>query len=147
MNENKVELIDFNNKILQTIEFTIPNTAIQDIIDNKTRIINKQEIIELENISFTLYIPYNENAKELVISNKEKQLTKISLAQFSKSSKADNYISTLSTEQRNEITQKTEKPKLLEPESDTGWKILLWILILLLIIFVILFFRKKNKSH
>ncbi len=141
-NTQTLEIIDFNNKVLQTIIFTIPDFQVYDIVDKETGTIISGGTETLTTNNFNLLIPYNEKAKELIIYNKNKEeLTRTSLAHFSKDTDAISYLE--QTPPTSEKENKKEQTKQLS-ESSSLWLILLIILIVLILILIILMKPKKK---
>jgi hypothetical protein len=134
-----LELTSFNNNQISTTNFTIPNIIAYDNI-NEFGELTSGGINILNTTNFNIYIPYNQDAKQLTIYNQQNQeQTTISLAHLSKNPQATEIINNKKTTQK-EIQKETTQ----QPESDTPWKILLWILIILTIIAIIILTRKKK---
>lgn len=85
------KIISFEEKELNQLFFSIPLEIINDVIDPKTGLIIGGNTVILNQLNFSLYIPYYENAKEVEIYNQTglKILT-VNIPQFSKDLCGDN---------------------------------------------------------
>jgi len=141
-NTQTLEIIDFNNKVLQTISFTIPDFQVYDVIDKDTGEIYTGGTETLTTNNFNILIPYNEKAKELIVyNNDKKELIRTSLAHFSKDTNAINYLEQTPPTSEKKIQKQPTKQL---SESSSLWLILLIILIVLILILIIL--MKPNKK-
>jgi len=146
LNEGEYTLeIKDGQTILETSNFFVPNSIAYDNTDESGKLISGG-IIELNETSFNIIIPYYEDAKEIIIYNTDKQeLTKNSLTHFTKNPETIDYPKD-SQETDEETDEQTQDSQEQQPESDTGWKILLWALIILTILFVVLILRVRKKK-
>lgn len=79
-----VILIDRNNKEIKKLFFDVPNLILYDRVNENGNIIDGG-LLELNQTGFKLYVPYYENAQEIVIYDKEgKELEKIDVSIYAK---------------------------------------------------------------
>ncbi len=79
-----LEIIDYNNEILDLIFFDVPNEIIYETVNEEGEI-SGGGIIELNETSFELFVPYYENAKGIIISDENlNELLKEDISEFSK---------------------------------------------------------------
>ena len=60
-------IMDYDNEVLNLSFFDVPNEVLWDGVNPETGEIDRGGTIELEQVSFELFIPYYENAKEIII--------------------------------------------------------------------------------
>ena len=137
-----------SEEVLEKTEFLIPNLEINESWDDAGNYISG-EIVELDNVMFNIYIPFNENADSIVIYNENKEeITRKDISEYSKVGLSEGKREEMrlnpkvddEDEKSDEIGD--DESSDIEPESDIGWKIILWISIV--IIFIIVFFWVKK---
>ncbi len=136
------KITDYNNDLLNLTFFDIPNKIFWEGVNPETGEIDRGGEKELNQTSFEIFIPYYENAKEVVIYNEN--FTEIARRDINEYSKQR------ATTQEKE-TNKTEEQKVksnvnqIDEEVTKYWWILLIILIILIIILIYSLKKKGNK--
>ncbi|MBD3252111.1 hypothetical protein GF386_00075 [Candidatus Pacearchaeota archaeon] len=135
--ENAVlKIIDSNNKEIKEILFTIPNFAYYDDIDEQGYACCGGLMI-LDNVTFNIYSPYYENAKEIII-NKDGEETRELVSYYSKKGfNKEDY------QKPGEESETYEKEKKEIRKSDVF--LIAVIIAIINLIFIIYFITKKNK--
>ena len=151
-NSNYLEIIDNKDNILYKENFSIPNIVIYDIGENAN--FTESKIIELENVSFNVYLPYYENAYQLIIYDniEKKVLDRIFLSQFSKAGFNRENFKDISSKNK-EVGDKTEgiedrekkELKLLGKELDYKNYIITLLIILIILIIILIYSLKKKE--
>ena len=72
--KNKIIVLDQNNKNIYERNFKVPNIKIIDYMDKETGDITGGEIIEEDNVSFSILIPYNEEARKIEVYGENDEL-------------------------------------------------------------------------
>ena len=136
-------ILDSDGNLLNLSLFDVPNEILYDTIDEETGEINGGGFLELNETEFEIFIPYYENAKEIVIYNESlTELTRKNIQEFSKVQEEKSV---------GEIIEKNEKEQPIEKESfettieklQQYW----WILVVVLIalIFYLAYSLGKKK--
>jgi hypothetical protein len=152
LNSYSVELTDNQNKILEEINFSVPNVAIYDMVDDNGVIFQGGSYI-LNETDFELYIPYFENSKELVIYNKNKNiLEKISVSQYSKQDfEKEDFFANLEDSQNKDFQkiEKENKEENLTDKINNNFNLILALLIAILIVLIviIIYYYYKNTIN
>ena len=142
-----LDVVDVNGNKKETIEFGILNVEFYDIANES----NPDELIDggliiLENASFEIYVPYYENAKEIVIYNNEKEFTREDVSKFSKvriddekkfEKKLDGKI-----KEKKEISKEVGFSGFI---SENYWYLILILIFILIVIFYLLKKRVRKK--
>ena len=130
----KIEILDLNNKVIDTITFNISTLAIVEYVDESGEIVGGEQI-ELEQVEITLYIPYYSKAKEFIIYNKNnKILATKSLEEYTKTSE-------------NTFDEIPDSYKS-DPQNGLGKSNTLMYLIILIIVFlflIIIYIIKRKR--
>lgn len=151
---NYLEIIDNKNNVLYKENFSVPNFVIYDLGDENGTFI-ESKFVELENVSFNVYLPYYENSYQLVVydnsKGKRNEMDRILLSQFSKTgfdksdfriSKdleiKDEYISEAGEIYRKELGKKADK-------DYKNYVVILLIILIILLIILIYSLKKKEK--
>ena len=132
------KVFDYDNKTLDMIFFDIPNEILYETINPETGEIEGGGLLELNETSFEIFVPYYEDSNEIIIYNLNLiELTKKDISEFSK--------------QRKEIVKNEEKVKSKESgtenfieKSSEYWGVLLVILFILVIILFYSLRKTKN---
>ena len=135
-------VLDFNGKTLNLTFFDIPTQIIYDTIDENGTI-NGGGIINLNETSFEIYLPYYENAKEIVIY--DENLVELTRKDINEYSKQREEISEEVVEDKEEQVKSREEiygTESLIDKLSKYWRILLIILIILIIV---LFYSLNKK--
>ena len=137
------EVISNTNEILNLTFFKIPRTILYDTIDPKTGEITGGGIIERNETNTTIYVPYYENAVEIVIYDWDlnKKLT-IDVSDYAKEVSETEEKDTGETEIKAEV-QDEEKTKALGASTF----LLLAVALLLFIIMIIVMIRRERKKQ
>jgi len=133
------ELKDFNGDVIWRESFSVPNLVIADFMNNETGELFRSEIITLNETEFNLFIPYKENAKEILISQNRTEVLRINVEGYSKNK--ENFF-----EEKEKIKENVENlnKNFNIKNLDTNYVLVFLILIVILIIFFIIFKNKKN---
>lgn len=135
-------IFNYNDEILSIDFFEIPNKILWDGIDEETGEINQGGEMELDQVSFEIFIPYYENAKEIIIYNEN--LTEITIEDVSKYSKQVPKEE-IKDEKEIEKEKKTYEEKTISEKLVKYWWIFLITLIILIIVFI--YSLKKENPH
>lgn len=148
-----INVININNGKIDSQNFIVPNIRMYDTGDDKGNIIGGGEVV-LDEVSFEIYAPYYENAKEIVVYDKDnKELTKADISMFSKT-KANGLVNEVDEiskdrvdiqkeiKRTNEITEKSSG-NILEKITSYWWILL----IILVVLIIILFYPRKVKKN
>ncbi len=82
--DNLLEIVDFNGNLIENNNFFIPKKIAYDYGDKDGKISNGK-IVELENVSFELYVPYHENAREIRFYDENKtSIGRVDVSMFAK---------------------------------------------------------------
>lgn len=122
-----IEVLDNDGKSLSKNYFEIPNTIFIEGVNEDTGLIESGEIIELSDVSFEIYLPYQEKGDEIILYDNSNEVGKIDLDDFSK------------IEIEKSSVNKEEKQEDQKTKSNL-WiliAILIFILVLILIIYLI----------
>lgn len=138
--EYTASVLDYKEDILDIYFFDIPNKVLYDEVDENGTIIGGGET-ELEEVNFTIYILYYENASEIVIY--DKNLTKKLEIEVSMYSKTEKISLDEGKSVKENVTDKGEGD--LSKKLEDYWWVLLILLVVLIIIFIISL-RKPSKK-
>jgi len=133
-----INTLGFNGKLIKSINFSAPNKILYDSIDEQGNIVDGGEE-ELNETSFEIYVPYYENADELVIYNPvSKELTREDVSEYSK----DEIITDKnnSTEKKAAVDEKEENQSYF---FNNYWFIAV---LLILVLVIIIYFIKRRKK-
>ena len=134
-----IKILDYDGEILNLTFFDVPNEILYETVDPETGEINGGGTLILNETSFEIFLPYYENAKELIIYNENlNELAKKDISEYSK--------------QRKEISEKVVKSKekqisddemkISENKISKYW----WIFLIIFIILIIVLFYSLNKK-
>lgn len=146
----KADIIDINKNKIDSQNFVVPNIRFYDNGENGT--ITSGGSIVLDKVSFEIYAPYYADAKEIIISNVSKELTRTDVSMFSKigelslDNKEENIDSSKNSLEKKQETDTTRKSSnITDIINNIGnyWWVLLIILAVLVVILV--YPRKKRK--
>lgn len=145
-NGNYVLEVRENNKVLNYSFFSVPNIMMYDEGDENGNIISGGKIV-LENVSFSVKVPYNENADELKVYDSNKtELAKKDISAFSKSK----VVSDIEILKKNVDENNAEKTQTSIDKISKNYPVIiisLIILLLIVIIIIVLVFRKRKKKR
>ncbi|MFH1358960.1 MAG: hypothetical protein ABIH37_03675 [archaeon] len=83
-NSYYLKIMNKQGNVLEKLNFSVPNFVLYDYGDENGNYTGS-EIVELENVSFNVYVPYYENAYQVVVYDRnEVEIEKDLLSQFSK---------------------------------------------------------------
>lgn len=135
-----LKVLDYNEEILNITFFDIPNKVLYDMINPETGKIEGGGEVELEEVSFKIFVPYYENAKEIIIYNETfDELIRKNIGEYSR---FDEGVS-------EEDIKDKEIKKISITEEDYLEKIkdYWWILgLVLFVLIVVLFYSLKKKK-
>jgi hypothetical protein len=101
--DNIFEIMDFNGNIIENENFIIPNKVAYDYADKDGKI-TSGKIVELSNLSFEIYVPYYENAREIIFYDENKSLLgKTDVSRYSKYGQASGGNANQNDKTNNEI--------------------------------------------
>jgi len=133
------EVLDYEENVLEKTFFGIPNKILYDTIDENGAI-SGGGIIELNETSFEVFVPYYENAKEIIIyGESSNELTRKNVNEYSK------LYNKVSESNESKIVREVGK-QIPEGENLTEnivdyW----WILLIILVILLVILFHSLNK--
>tara|TARA_Y100000310_G_scaffold213829_1_gene214840 strand:+ start:16948 stop:17556 length:609 start_codon:yes stop_codon:yes gene_type:complete len=138
-----VRVLDYNDKILNLTFFDVPNEIIWEGINLETGEINMGGLLELNETSFEIFVPYYENAKEIIIYNESLyKLTKKDINEFSRQGVEVSGEVIRDEEKRVEDREKVPEIKSLIDKLSEYW----WVLLVVLIILIIVLFYSLSKK-
>jgi len=141
--ENILELKGVGG-VLNSVEFSVPNFAISDLYNETSGEFYGGEIIEYENVSFNLMIPYNEDAKEIVVYDiNENEIIREDVSGFAKAEvEVKEVVDEIDDRERDVIYYSGDKSSRIE-------NVVLWILggVLVVLILVFVWFLGKGKRR
>jgi hypothetical protein len=140
-----VNLIDINGDNLNVSFFDIPNKILIDEINPETGEINSGGLRELDKVSFNIFIPYYENAKEIVIYNESlEEVARKDVGEYSKErvSVTTKVIEDTEKDSDEKEISTIDKEKSFMEKLSNYWWVLLVILLILIIVFVYLMLKK-----
>ena len=131
-------ILDDNREILNIILFGIPNEILWDGIDPETKKISHGGLLILDQTSFEIFIPYYENAKEIIIYDGNfTEVARRGISEYSKQREERTVEEKIDDEQE---YQKREK--LFIEILAEYW----WILLIILLVVLFFFLRKGGVS-
>lgn len=133
-------VLDYNNKELDTFSFDIPTEILWDGFNPKTGKIEESGIMTLNQTSTEIFIPYYENAKEIIIYNENlDEVTRKDVSEYSKQrpTKKEEAI-----EDEGEVKKKSPETQTLTEKLVKSWWIFLIVFVALILILIYLL-RKK----
>ena len=141
---------DIVNSSYDSINFTffdVPKDVIWEGINPKTKEIDRGGILELEQVSFNIYVPYYENAKEIIIYDENLiEIVREDVSIYSKQYEKESIVN-------ESIKKEIDKKKQIEEERIDDKKNLFeklteywWILLIILIILIIILFYFLSKK-
>ncbi|MDP2673052.1 MAG: hypothetical protein Q8O84_04535 [Nanoarchaeota archaeon] len=139
-----VKVINLKNQTLNSTFFNVPNKILYDNIDENGTI-NGGGLLELDEVNFTIYAPYYENANEILIYDENlTEKLRVDVRMYSKFSKDELKKETLTKDEQLTKEEKAEFEKEAEPFIEKlakNW----WILVAILLILIIILIRRFKK--
>jgi len=137
-------LMNYNNEILNLSLFGVPNIVLWDGINLETGEIDKGGIKELNKTSFEIFIPYYENAKEIIIYDENlSEVIRKDVSEYSKQREYSTDENDTKKERDKFVKDKISDENLSEKIAKYWWIFL--IILILLIITLIYSLQKKKK--
>ena len=134
------KVISYKNESLNSTFFDVPNKILYDEVDENGTFVGGG-LLELDEINFTIYAPYYENAKEIIIYNGNlTEKLRIDVSMYSKVSKEELIGKGIIREKGKETI---EEEKTLIEKLAKNW----WILIIILLILVIILIRGFKQKE
>ena len=146
-----IEVLDYNNKILNLTFFDIPNEVLWDGINPETGEIDSGGTLELEQVSFEIFVPYYENSKEIVIYDRDlTEMARKDISMYSKQYEKESIVNESikkEIDKRKQIEEERidDKKNLFEKLTEYWWILLIILIILTIILFY--FLSKKKDPH
>jgi len=146
-----IEVLDYNNKILNLTFFDIPNEVLWDGINPETGEIDSGGTLELEQVSFEIFVPYYENSKEIVIYDRDlTEMARKDISMYSKQYEKESIVNESikkEIDKRKQIEEERidDKKNLFEKLTEYWWILLIILIILIIILFY--FLSKKKDPH
>ncbi len=139
--EYVMKVLDDNEKTLSEDKFDVFNIVDYDEIDETGRIVGGG-VEEFENLTFEVYIPYNEKAKEIVIYDEgDNEIARKDISMYSKTDVMEDF--------KEKDLGKRESDKGIVSFGDKPFNyfwIILIVLIIVLVVLIIYFLRKKGNE-
>ena len=137
-----VNILDYDDEILETVFFKVPNKFIWDGIDPETGEISFGGEGELDEVSFEIFVSYYENAKEIIIYDENlNEVTKISVGEYSRERGKEREV--LEKEQiKQGFEDKSSKEITLTERLAGYW----WIFLIGFVILIIVLFNSLKKK-
>ena len=135
-----VSIFDSDGKILNLTLFDVPNEILYDTVDENGTI-NGGGFLELNQTNFDIFVPYNSNAKDVVVYDENlTELIRKDVSEFSRI-KATDFNKTITKTTSETIQTRPTEIKLMDKLSNY-W----WVLVAFLIILVACLFYSLNKK-
>ena len=132
-------ILDYEGSLLNLTLFDVPNGILYDSID-ESGVINDGGFLELNQTSFEIFVPYYENAKEIVIYNENlTELTRKNISEFSR----------VQERKIEDISEETETKRIDEKSAETLTEKLSqywWVLVIVLVILAGYLIYSLNKK-
>ena len=136
------EVLDYHDEILNLTFFDVPNNILYDIVNPETGKIEDGGEMELEQVSFEIFVPYYENAKEIIIYNENlTELIKKDVSEYSRQRPEEEVLEE-DTERRKEVEEEISKKGGLIEKVTNYW----WILFVILFILIVILFYSLSKK-
>lgn len=137
------EVLSFENQTLNLTSFYVSNEILYDEVDENGTIVGGG-LLELNDFNFTIYVPYYENANEIIIYNENRtEKLRIDVSMYSKEVSDEGIIGEgKSGETEKEKSTKTEEESFTEKLVKNWWVLVIVLIILLIIAFIK--FRRRN---
>ena len=136
-----VSLLNSNKKVVNITLFDIPNKILIDSQDSNWEINGGGEI-ELNKIEFELYVPYDENVKEMVVYNPNlKELARKDVSMYSKNNSLTNKDAKINEKNNRKDENNANKINVIK----NYW--LLLIILIISVIIIIYILKRKNKKQ
>ena len=141
------EVVSINETILNLVFFRVPTMVLVDSFNPEIGEISSGGIIKLNKSEITLYIPYNESAKEINIYDPDlnKELT-VNVESFAKVAVIAEEIKEQKIDPVIEETVATEEPKRNELLKKIFALTSVLLLVIALLIFIIIMIARKKRT-
>ena len=138
-----VEVLDYNDEILNITFFDVPNEILYDTIDPETEEISGGGLLELNKTSFEIFVPYYENAKDIVIYDENlSELTRKDIGEYSRQREIISGEVVKDKEKIIDGERKISETESLIDKISKYW----WILLIILVVLVIVLFYSLSKK-
>jgi len=112
-------VFSYDGEILNLSFFDVPNIILWDSVDEKTGEISFGGEVILDKVDFEIYVPYYENAKEIIIY--DENLTELDKIDVSRYSKDYRKVSGTEETQENVSVQEEVKPEKISSEEKVNY--------------------------
>ncbi|MBT3465562.1 hypothetical protein HN451_11320 [archaeon] len=148
-----LEIVDFRMNVLETINFSVPNFRIKDYIDEDGNF-SRSELVELEDVSFNVFVSYYSDAYEVVIYDSEGvEVDREFLSQFSRTGfDISDFSGVENSGIDNRVTDEQEGDIVIEDEgfvnkfNNSDYKMVIISLIVILIALVVVWVVSVKKK-
>ena len=140
------EIVDYEGNLLNLTFFDVPNEILWDGVDPETGEIDNGGLLELNETNFDIYIPYFENAKEIVIYDENLiELSRYGVGQFSRIDRNEILgISETETPEEIRTEEKKTPTENLTDKIQNYW----WVLVIIAVgLLVVLFWSVSKKRY
>jgi hypothetical protein len=138
-----VKVLDHNGEILNITFFDVPNEILYDTIDPETEEISGGGLLELNKTSFEIFVPYYENAKDIVIYDENlSELTRKDIGEYSRQREIISGEVVKDKEKIIDGERKISETESLIDKISKYW----WILLIILVVLVIVLFYSLSKK-
>jgi len=138
-----VKVLDHNGEILNITFFDVPNEILYDTIDPETEEISGGGLLELNETSFEIFVPYYENAKDIVIYDENlSELTRKDIGEYSRQREIISGEVVKDKEKIIDGERKISETESLIDKISKYW----WILLIILVVLVIVLFYSLSKK-
>jgi len=141
-----LDIIDDENNILDKTFISPPIFVIYDLV-NESGNISESQIVEFENVSFEVFVPYYENSYQLIVyDNNGNELDRVLLSQFSKTGFDKNDFKDVRIEDIKIVEDEVIETKETKFSSNKDYQyIIILIVVLIVLVVVLIYFLKKKK--
>lgn len=138
-----IDVLDSNKRVLKSVFFNVPNKIYYDVYDNEIEQMNDGGEMILNNFSFSIYIPYYENANELVVYDENKrEINRRSVGEYSKEKAA---IASDKDKESGEDEKSGKESIIVKQLGGSNILIYIIVLIIIIILLIIFFYFKRQK--
>ena len=147
-NESNVyylEIIDNKNNVLDKSFFSAPNFVIYDLVDENGNY-TESKFVEFENVSFEVFVPYYENAYQMIVyDNDINELDRVLLSQFSKTGFDKEDFKDVRTENIETVKDDVVNERKVSSEINYRNYVIILIVVLIVLVVVLIYFLRKKK--
>ena len=140
-----LEIVDDGNNVLDKTFISPPKFVIYDLV-NDSGDISESQIVEFENVSFEVFVPYYENAYQLIVyDNNGKELDRMLLSQFSKTGFDKEDFKEVIRDDIEIVEDDIVNERKVSSEINYRNYVIILVIILIILVIILIYFLKKKK--